>query len=62
MDDMVNITWRQLWDVLDDFREWYEEEWLGDTILEDGGMNAIDYFIWSRRLDPSWPDRPPQVS
>jgi hypothetical protein len=58
--DTVTVTWEQLLDVLDDFREWYEFEWLGEHELDDGGMNAIDYFIQMRRKDPCWPDRPPQ--
>jgi hypothetical protein len=62
MVDMPKISWEQLCDVLEDFRDWYEFEWLGeDSIVEDGGMNAIDYFIKMKRKDPMWPDRPPHI-
>jgi hypothetical protein len=57
MYDMPKITWSQLWAVLEDFRDWYEFEWLGeDSLVDDGGMNAIDYFIRSRQSNPNWPD------
>lgn len=55
------ITWRQLSAILEDFRDWYEFEWLGSAEFEDGGMTAIDYYLQMKRKYPVWPDRPPEA-
>jgi hypothetical protein len=59
VDGTVTISWAQLFAVLEDFRDWYEFEWLAEHWLDDGGMNAIDFYLQMRRKDPVWPDRPP---
>lgn len=57
----VTISWLQLWSILEDFRDWYEFEWLAVHEFDDGGMSAIDYYLQMKRKDAVWPDRPPEV-
>jgi len=58
---MPPITWRHLAAVLEDFRDWYEFEWLGEKPIIDRGMSAIQFYMQMKRKDPVWPDRPPEV-
>jgi len=61
--DKVELTWEQLSELLDEFRDWYEFEWLNDNMpIDDKGMSAPDFYIQLRRKDPCWPDRPPAVT
>ena len=59
--DKITITWEQLFAILEDFRDWYDFEWIGGHKFDDGGMNALDYYLQMKRRDPVWPDRPPDV-
>jgi hypothetical protein len=61
--DTITLTWEQLEVLLDDFREWYECIWLGDTPLPNKWhQSAINYYLELMRADPCWPDRPPSVT
>ena len=61
--DEVRLTWEQLSELLDEFRDWYEFEWLNENMpIDDKGMSAPDFYIQLRRKDPCWPDRPPGVT
>lgn len=58
MPDVV-LTWEQLISLLDDFREWYEFTWMSESIdIDDHGMSAPNYYVWWKKQDPCWPDRP----
>lgn len=59
MDNEITITFNRLVEILDDFRDWYEFEWLGENVTDDKGMSAPNYWVWLMRQDASWPDRTP---
>jgi len=62
MTSTFSISLLQLWSILEDFRDWYEFEWLSAHKLDDDGIiDAIDYYLQMKRKDPVWPDRPPDV-
>jgi len=61
MDNSLTLTFNELCLLLDDFREWYEFEWLNDNReFDDYGMSAPNYWIAMKRQDPCWPDRMPE--
>jgi len=61
--DKVEMTWEQLSELLDEFRDWYEMVWLSDFVhVDDRGMSAPDFYIQLKRKDPLWPNRPTGVT
>lgn len=61
MDTSISFTPEQLIAMLQEFQEWYEFSWLAEEDIDDKGMSAANYFIWMKRQDPCWPDRPVEV-
>ena len=57
-----NITQEQLTDLLDEFSEFWEAEWMNSSSnLPDDDCSGAEYFMRRKLLDPVWPDRTPEV-
>lgn len=62
MTQHFSFTREQLLELLDEFSEFWESEWLNEDCRLDGDDGtASEYFLRRKMLDPLFPDRPPQV-
>lgn len=56
------FTQEQLTELLEEFSEFWESEWLNsDKQLPEDDCDGAVYFIRRKLLDPVWPDRTREV-
>lgn len=53
-----SFTREQIIEMLEDFQEWYEGDWLSDKVIRDDYLSAAEWFLSHKLLDPCWSDRP----
>ena len=62
MTRVFSFTEEQLIDLLDEYSEFWEAEWMNDNKnLPNDNCDAPEYFLRRKLLDPLWPDRTPEV-
>ena len=62
MTRVFSFTQEQLTELLDEFSEFWEAEWMNENKkLPDDNCDASEYFLRRKLLDPVWPDTPPEL-
>lgn len=58
MTQLFSFTREQIIEMLEEFQEWYEGDWLSSKEIPQDELPAAEWFLSHKLLDPCWPDRP----